>query len=71
MGEQLDRIEAKLDELAKRPDVLVEALMVLDKDMHGTSTRPCATCDFVSKAMGEPFGCYRKARDARQKVIGQ
>ena len=41
---------------------LVQALGQLSKDMHGTSSRPCATCDFVSKQLGEPFGCYARAR---------
>ena len=26
-------------------------------DMHAVNKRPCDTCQIISKALGEPFGC--------------
>lgn len=37
----------------------VEVMKVMSVDMHLPSTRPCKTCDDISKKLGQPFGCYR------------
>lgn len=40
---------------------LKEAVKVLSKDMHQASERPCTTCQAITKALGESFGCVAKA----------
>jgi hypothetical protein len=41
----------------KREDVLALAVKALNADWHSLSTRPCSTCQSISTALGEPFGC--------------
>jgi len=61
-AQALTERDAAIAECRKR-DVLSEhsplrvAVLALSRDMHGTSTRPCATCAAVTAALGEPFGC--------------
>lgn len=37
--------------------VLIQVLEGLGKDMHEASTRPCATCQAISEALGHAWGC--------------
>jgi hypothetical protein len=55
--ERLDGLEATMVDLI-RGAVLYEAVKLVSKDMHQVSNRPCPTCQAVTNALGEPFGCY-------------
>ncbi len=59
--ERLDAIQWVLDNTPK-DTVLREALKLVSKDMHHTSNRPCSTCQTVTNALGEPFGCVAYAQ---------
>ncbi len=48
--------------------VLMEAvLMLIQRDPHQWSTRPCSTCQAVSSLAGRPFGCVIKANELRAR----
>lgn len=57
---RINALEASLAWSVK-DSALREAIRVLSKDMHTASTRPCSTCQLVSNALGEPFGCVARA----------
>ena len=38
---------------------LREAIIALDYDPHNYSKRGCPTCERLTDALGEPFGCIR------------
>jgi len=54
--ERLDSIQWSIDN-APRDLALREAVKALGRDMHERSARPCATCQALTAALGEPFGC--------------
>lgn len=64
--EEYQKVEKRLDDVELRLKnvdqqvraAFIEALRLISKDMHTTSSRPCTTCKFISNVMGEPFGCY-------------
>jgi UDP-N-acetylglucosamine transferase subunit ALG13 len=58
-GQVVERLEAIQDSINVSPKdvVLREALKLVSADMHCASSRPCSTCQTVSAALGEPFGC--------------
>ena len=60
MVERLDGIQWSIDN-APKDLALREAAKALGRDMHNTSTRPCATCQAMTAALGEPFGCIATA----------
>ena len=39
--------------------LLNQTLEMMSNDMHTVSSRPCPTCKFISKVLGQPFGCYK------------
>jgi hypothetical protein len=59
----LETLAAIRDDISNLPKDLAlrEAVKVLGVDMHVASTRPCSTCQALSAALGEPFGCNRYA----------
>lgn len=52
-------------------DALLAALDGLYHDSHHWSSRPCETCDTMTKAIGVPFGCdkFRKLAAAQRKSM--
>ncbi len=74
VGEQLQQIhdlpdgtKLKLREVTEAGDdreAMEAAMNLLYMDSHNWSTRPCATCREVSKALNISFGCVRKAKEA-------
>lgn len=46
-----------LESVSGSVPMLKNALRLVSKDMHQVSRRPCPTCQMVSNALGEPFGC--------------
>ncbi len=63
-----DGPEAKsLQSAAKAIEVSTSRLMAvirtLSSSMHAPSAEPCATCRYVSRVTGEPFGCETLARE--------
>jgi hypothetical protein len=38
---------------------------LIGSDMHMTSSRPCPTCQTISKAIDKPFGCYARKGASR------
>ncbi len=51
----------------EREHPIVLFLRELSADMHQASTRPCPTCDPLSRKLGWAFGCtaYRQRRAAK------
>lgn len=58
---RLNELEATMTYLIKGA-VLYEAVKLVSKDMHTASNRPCSTCQTVTNAIGEPFGCVAFAQ---------
>jgi hypothetical protein len=44
------------------------ALQLLQEDNHYWSTRPCSTCQTISKILEKPFGCleYKRRHDNKE-----
>jgi hypothetical protein len=47
---------------------LRRAVLNASVDMHHASDRPCGTCEAVSKALREPWGCYAYHKRRGQPV---
>ncbi len=46
--------------------VLMDTVLdLLHDDPHQWSTRPCPTCGAVSRIVGRPFGCSKRALEKR------
>ena len=57
--DMLQRFDGLDHDLHNMPKDLAlrESVKALSRDMHTTSSRPCSTCQAVSAALGESFGC--------------
>ena len=51
-------------------EALRDWLRTLSVDMHQASTRPCPTCDPITKLLGEPFGCRSYEAQVRARRNG-
>lgn len=62
--EASEQIKTQVEGIAERAakEVLSQAVLdLLNSDGHGFSKRPCPTCETISKLVGQPFGCVKKA----------
>lgn len=54
--------QATSDSSTQQIHALKNAILALGTDPHQFGTRPCQTCEQVSKAMGEAWGCVLKRK---------
>lgn len=57
----------KLEMVTRFVEATDKAFDLIYRDPHSWSTRPCSTCQTVSELLGRPFGCNRRANEARDK----
>lgn len=62
---QLRMSKACCNELKQFNKELIDALRLIQKDMHQFSKRPCSTCKTISLLIHEPFGCVIKANERK------
>ena len=61
---RMDLLEEKLDKHLAVAEIIAR---LFESDCHSWSTRPCATCNEISKLLGRPFGCIARAELAKTK----
>lgn len=59
-------IEEATSDLEATNQELVEALELIQTDMHQFSKRPCPTCKRISLIMDKDFGCVAKAKEGKR-----
>ena len=65
--EEMQQVENTAEKAAKK--VVNQAVLdLLNSDGHCFSKRPCTTCQTVSKLVGQPFGCVKKAMAVAERV---